>query len=220
MNGNGNVSIVDSLERTRAALVQILRSTNVIATHLGILETRLGSKHTSSQMDYIPGAARVLVYSMGGKAQGDPIGDSVRKLKGTGKRLPSFILGADRSESPETCQALLHQARGKVADVRAIIGLRWADIPPPLDKYSTVIIGTRFRAIHGEYLAKMMKRFDSAGLEIVEDDGEFGGGPIVYSIVHNLSDTEKITIIELVVDSAFAADADRIARVFQLLADE
>jgi hypothetical protein len=214
----GNARIVGSLERTEKALQQILKSVTGIDKHLQQVEARLGSKQTTARLDFIPGSANTLVYSMGGKIHGDPIGDAIRKLRGTGERLPSFILGSDRSETEETCSGVLHLVRSKVGSTRSIIGLRWSNIPSPLN-INSVIIGTRFALGPVQDRTAVAALLEKAGMQVVDDDGEFGGGRLAYSLVRNFSDSRSITILELTLDKAFVADQEKMREMLRLLAE-
>ena len=220
MSGHGGkASIVDSLERTEKALQQILQSVQGINSHLELEEARLGGQQNATQLDFIQGAARVIVYSMGGKVQGDPLGNTIKQLIGIGKRLPSFILGSDRSESETTCQGMSHQMRSRLTGTRGIVGLRWSDLPAGLQKNNTIIIGTRFQKGSDDAVESLKEKLKAAGIDSVIDHGEYGGGPVAYTLMQSISDSDGMLFVELTMDATFASDVQKMETLLKTLVD-
>ena len=70
---------------------------------------------------------------------------------------------------------------------------------------------------HGQKskVQKLYSRFQEIGYQILEDIGEFGGGPLTYQLVELAKRLGDITVLEITLSHQFAEDEESVANILE-----
>ncbi|MHA1768840.1 MAG: hypothetical protein ACTSV3_03210 [Candidatus Thorarchaeota archaeon] len=214
-----NVGVVGRLERTERALTQIMDTLADIDSHLQRVEASMRTKEVSSSLQFMQGPLNCVVYVMSGALHGDPINGVLSGLRGTGLKLPSFIVGSDRFETPTTCDSVVHMIRSARPAPHSVVGLRWSLLPIPMREGDTVVIGTRYVECSSETLDRLGERLREAEFSVVEDNGEYGGGPIAYALTRTQTKKQWRVVIEVTVGKKLVNNRQRMIELIKILGD-
>ena len=140
-------------------------------------------------------------------------------IRGKGLKLPAIIKGSDRSETKSTCDSILKIIEGKPGGtpINYVINLRWANLPSIVDDTNVVVIGKRFQYIEKGDLKKLKIRFKELGFQILEDVGQFGGGPLTYRLTELARKLGNMTVLEITLSHCAAENHDRVAEILESL---
>jgi hypothetical protein len=211
-----NPDILDSLDTAGDALRVTLTTLVRLEAALSQIEKSLAIDELPSASGFIQGTSDGVICVSGGLSPGNPLSQAIRSIRGLGKRLPSFVLGNDSGEDEESCQDILRVIRRSIGRPHYVFTLRVMDTLGPARLASQVIIGTRY--LHGDEdaLQRLEDGIEKIGAEPIRDDGEFGGGALVYTLVEAFS-RESEPIVELTLSPGLVDDSQRFSELLSLL---
>ncbi|GAH09659.1 unnamed protein product, partial [marine sediment metagenome] len=131
----------------------------------------------------------------------------------------AIIKGSDRSETKSTCDSILKIIEGKPGGtpIDYVINLRWANLPSIVDDANVVVIGKRFHHSKKGDLKKLHIRFIELGFQVLEDAGQFGGGPLTYRLTELARKLGNMTVLEITLSHCIAENHDRVAEILESL---
>jgi hypothetical protein len=213
-------NLIKELERAEHVLDDILRQISRIYNDLEPVESNLRVNNVSLNGIIVPGSLAGLVCALTANLKGDPIFNVLESLKGKGLKLPTIIKGSDRSEAQETCEYIMKiiDAKFNLKKTRLIVNLRWSSLPPIIDRDNVIIVGTRF--FHGNVreISKFTNRLKELNLEVLEDNGEFGGGLLTYKLIELAKNVDSIIVLELTLSSALSENIRKVSEVLEAVA--
>ena len=212
-------NLVRELERAEQILGSLLQQLFSFHTSLDSIESGLRVDDFSTSGLFVQGSTTGIVCALTGDIKGDPIHDAFEGLRGRGFRLPIIIKDSDRSESPATCEAIMKIIRAhlKLKTSRLIINLRWSSLPAVVDGSNVVILGTRYRHGEARQISTFSERLKELNLQVLEDDGEFGGGLLTFKLTELARETEDMMVLEMTLSSALAGNVSKIAEILEVI---
>lgn len=216
---NEHRSLLQELERAETVLNSLLNKISNVRDYLKPLEQSLRAEDFSSSGSYVPGTSNGIVCVLSALIKGDPLSNSIDLTIGKGLKLPAIIKGSDRSETKSTCDSILKIVEGKLGGtaIDYIINLRWANLPSVVDGMNVLVIGKRFHYGKKEDLKKIYIRLKESGFQILEDVGQFGGGPLTYRLTELARKLGNMTVIEITLSRSFAENHERVANILESL---
>jgi len=151
--------------------------------------------------------------------QGDPL-QKILTVKGRGRDIPALIKASDRSESPMTVESIVNMlhAENQKRSLEYVVNLRWAELPASLEREKVVIIGTRYESGNSIRLMKLETELEKIGLKILADNGEFGGGPLVYEIIKSFCNKRNLLVVELTLSRQVVENDIAVMQMLNMLA--
>ncbi len=216
---NGHRSLLQELERVEIVLNRLLEKISNVSDFLRPLEHSLRAEDFSSSGSYVPGTSNGVVCVLSSLIKGDPLSSSIDLIKGRGLKLPAIIKGSDRSETKSTCDSILKIIEGKPGGtpIDYVINLRWANLPSIINDTNVVVIGNRYNYRKKEALKKLHIRFKELDFQILEDVGQFGGGPLTYRLTGLARKQGNMTVLEVTLSHRMAENHDRVAEILESL---
>jgi len=216
---NGHQSLLQELERTETVLTRLLKKISNISELLRPLEQSLRAEDFTSSGLYVPGTSNGVVCILSSLIKGDPLSNSIDLIRGRGLKLPAIIKGSDRSETKSTCDSILKIIEGKPGGtpIDYVINLRWANLPSILNDANVVVIGERYNYRKIEAMKKLHIRFRELDFQILEDVGQFGGGPLTFRLTELAQELGNMTVLEITLSHRMAENHDRVAEILESL---
>jgi len=216
---NGHRSLLQELERAEIVLNRLLKKISNVSDFLKPLEHSLRAEDFSSSGSYVPGTSNGIVCVLSSLIKGDPLSSSIDLIRGKGLKLPAIIKGSDRSETKSTCDSILKIIEGKPegTPIDYVINLRWANLPSIVDDANVVVIGKRFHYRKEGDLKKLHTRFEELDFQVLEDVGQFGGGPLTYRLTKLARKLGNMTVLEITLSHCAAKNHDRVAEILESL---
>lgn len=208
-------SLLQELERTEKVLEILLTRLSDLNAALEPIETDMRITDFTSSGVYVQGASRGIVCVLSGLIKGDPLEHVLSKMRGRG--IPALIKAGNRSESPSSIDSIVNMilAEDKKKPVEFIVNLRWSVFPKPLEKENLAIIGTRY--LKGD-VSRLRKELEILGVDILEDDGEFGGGPLVYEFNRIFASKPDTLVFELTLSRSLTKNIPMVTGILNVLA--
>ena len=216
---NGHRSLLQELERAEIVLNRLLKKISDVSNFLRPIEHSLRTEEFSSSGSYVPGTSNGIVCVLSSLIKGDPLSSSLDLIRGRGLKLPAIIKGSDRSETKSTCDSIMKIIEGKPSGtpIDYVINLRWANLPSIVDDANVVVIGKRFHFSKKGDLQKLGIRIEELGFQILEDAGQFGGGPLTYRLTELARKRRNMTVLEITLSQRLAENHDRVAKILESL---
>ncbi len=208
-------SLLQELERTEKVLTVLLERLSSLNAALEPIERDMRVTDFTSSGVYVQGLSRGIVCVLSGLIKGDPLEHILSKLGGRG--IPALIKAGDRSESQSTVNSIVNivQAEDQKRAVDFIVNLRWAEFPKPLEKENVAIIGTRY--VKGD-VKSLRKELENLGVIVVNDDGEYGGGPLVHEFAKTKMSTPDNLVVELTLSRRLSENLPLVTVILNVLA--
>ena len=215
----GRKSILKELENTEVVLQDLLSTLADLNSTLIPIERNLRVGDFSSNGEFVQGASRGVVCILSGLIQGDPL-QRILSEHGRGRDIPSLIKAGDRSESPVTVESIINMlhAEDQKQNLEFVVNLRWAEFPEPLEKELIAIIGERYSSGSTISRTKLEVGLKEIGLKLLGDDGEFGGGPLVYEIIKSFGEKRSPLVVELTLSRNIAENQTKVIGILKILA--
>ena len=212
-------SLLKELEHTESVLQDLLTTLSNLNSTLKPIEREMKVSDFPSSGEFVQGASKGIVCVLSGLIQGDPL-QKILSEKGRGSNIPALIKAGDRSESPMTVESIVNMlhAEDQKKRLEFVINLRWAELPAPLEIEKVVIIGVRYTTGSTVSKTKMDLGLEEIGLKTLKDNGEFGGGPLIYEIVKSFSNRRNLLVVELTLSSQVVEDEMTVIRILNMLA--
>jgi len=211
--------LLKELEHAENVLQDLLTTLLNLNSALKPIEREMKVSDFVSSGEYVQGSSRCIVCVLSGLIQGDPL-QKILTEKGRGRDIPALIKASDRSESPMTVESIVNMlhAENQKRSLEHVINLRWAELPASLEREKAVIIGTRYESGNSIRLMKLETELEKIGLKILTDNGEFGGGPLVYEIVKSFSDKRNLLVVELTLSRQVVENDNTVMQILNMLA--
>jgi hypothetical protein len=212
-------SLLKELEHTEVVLQDLLATLSNLNSALKPIEQEMKVGDFASRGEFVQGASRGVVCVLSGLIQGDPL-QRLLMEHGRGRNIPALIKAGDRSESPATVESIVNMlhAENQKQGLEFVINLRWAELPAKLEREQVVIIGERFSSGTTVRKTKLEVGLEEIGLRMLRDDGEFGGGPLVYEIVKSFSKKRDLLVVELTLSRQVVEDQTSVMGILSMLA--
>jgi hypothetical protein len=212
---NGHRGLLGELEEVEQVLSQLLEKLSNVNNLLTPLEHSLRAEDFSSSGSYILGTSNGLVCVLSGNIKGDPLSGAIEKTRGKGRKFPSIIKGADRSETKTTCDSILKIVKGKPRgkSIAYVVNLRWANMPSIND--NAIVIGNRYYNDSNSALETLSSQFQKLGLKVMYDRGEFGGGPLTYRLTEFARKAGNMPVFEITLSRKCAENHERVADILE-----
>jgi hypothetical protein len=98
-----------------------------------------------------------------------------------------------------------------------LLVIRWDHMFEDLEKSKTVIVGKRYFSGPEESLKKLIKNLRKLGLSIIEDSGQYGGGPMTYELIQEFSKSKSLLVVQLTFSHSAATDEAKILAMLEML---
>lgn len=214
---NKRRNLLQELVKVESVLGSLFKKISDVNDYLEPLEHALRAEEFSSSGYYIPGTSNGIVCILSALIRGDPLSIAIKSIRGKGFNLPAIVKGSDRSETTSTCDSILKIVEGKPkgTPINYVINLRWANLPSVIDGKDVIVIGTRFQYGQKSRLQRLYRKFQEAGYQILEDRGEFGGGPLTYKLTELARRLGDITVLEITLSRHLAENKERVAKILE-----
>ena len=107
------------------------------------------------------------------------------------------------------------QAEDQKKAIEFIVNLRWSEFPKPLEKGNVVIIGTRY--VKGD-VKSLREELEKLGVVIINDDREYGGGPLVHMFTKTEMKTPDALVVELTLSRSLSENLPLVTVILNVLA--
>ncbi|MHA1950706.1 MAG: hypothetical protein ACW99G_11215 [Candidatus Thorarchaeota archaeon] len=208
-------SLLQELDRTEKVLEILLTRLSKLNAALEPMERAMKVTDFASSGMHVQGASRGIVCVLSGLIKGDPLERTLSNLSGRG--IPALIKSGDRSESPSTIDNIVNMvvAEDQKKQVEFVVNLRWSVLPKPLDKENVAIVGTRY--MNGD-ISRLREELEILGVVVLDDDGEFGGGPLMFEISNIFANKLETIVMELTLSQSLAENAPAVTRILNVFA--
>jgi hypothetical protein len=208
-------SLSHELERTERVLNHLLERLLDLNAILEPIERQMRVTDFSSSGVFVQGTSRGVVCVLSGLIKGDPLERVLSISKGRG--IPTLIKASDRTESQSTVESIVNMvmAEDKKKPVEYIVNLRWSEFPEPIEKHNVAILGTRY--LKGD-ISTLRKKIESLGVVVLEDGGEYGGGPLVYEFIRTFANGSSQLIFELTLSQSLSENTTILTEILNVLA--
>ncbi|MFW9810319.1 MAG: hypothetical protein ACFFE6_13155 [Candidatus Thorarchaeota archaeon] len=209
---------LQELERTERVLEVLLTRLSELNSALEPIEKMMRVSDFASSGVYVQGASRGVVCVLSGLIRGDPFDRLLNENRGRG--IPALIKAGDRSESQSTVESIVSMvhAKDQSKSVEFIVNLRWSVLPKPIEKENIMIVGTRYLSGNPQEVRRLIVELQGLGIEILEDDGEFGGGPLVYEFIKSYNNKQTPLVVELTLSHKLSENQNLVTKILNTLA--
>ena len=207
------------LERAEEILGSLLLRLSSFHASLESVESNLRADDFSTSGLFVQGSTNAIVCALTADIKGDPIHDAFEGLRGKGFRLPVVIKGSDRSESQTTCDSIMKiiRAQLKLKTSELIVNLRWSPLPAVIDGSRAVVLGTRYGHGDAREISTFKEKLTELNLQVLEDNGEFGGGLLTYKLAELAREVGNVLVVEMTLSSALAGNVSKIAEILEAI---
>ncbi|RLI49196.1 MAG: hypothetical protein DRO73_07095 [Candidatus Thorarchaeota archaeon] len=208
--------VTTALTRLNTLLRRIEGVVSGLNTQLGMMGHRLTVVKFRADHNAHEGNLPAIVCVPTGMSPNDPLAQSIRQVLSEDESRPTLMLFDDPLER----NAGLHVVRYVCGSQRktpltTAVNLRWAVMPPTIAD-NVVVIGTRYSRIGEALLDELSQRLQSYGFTLLEDNREFGGGRVVYTLSRELG--SDINVLEVTVPVELAKSPERVRLVITSVA--
>ena len=214
-----HLQLLKELKRAEAVLEDLLATLVGLNSVLKPIEQDMKVTDFASTGEYVQGVSNGVVCVPSGLIQGDPVQQIITERE-RGREFPALIKSGDRSESSITVESIVNmlQAQDQKKHLEYVINLRWAELPAILEKDNVAIIGSRYVSGSTVEVAKLEKRLEDLHFRVLRDNGEFGGGPLIYEIIRSFEDRQDLLVVELTLSRSVVNKRELVVEIFDMLA--
>ncbi|NHI90453.1 MAG: hypothetical protein EAX87_13105 [Candidatus Thorarchaeota archaeon] len=211
--------LLEELERAESVLGDLLATLVSLNAVLKPIEQDMKVTDFASNGEYVQGVSRGIVCVPSGLIQGDPLQQIIAERE-KGRKFPALIKAGNRSESPVIVESIVNMlhAEDEKKLLEFVINLRWAEFPAVLEKENTIIIGNRYMSGSPTEMANLQKRLEDLNFLVLRDNGEFGGGPLIYEIIKSFEDRLNLLVVELTLSRSSANKRESVVDILEMLA--
>jgi hypothetical protein len=80
---------------------------------------------------------------------------------------------------------------------------------------NVAIVGTRY--MNGD-ISRLREELEILGVVVLDDDGEFGGGPLMFEISNIFANKLETIVMELTLSQSLAENAPAVTRILNVFA--
>ena len=218
-NSSRRRSLLKELEYTESVLQDLLATLSNLNSTLKPIEREMKVNDFATSGEFTQGISKGIVCVLTGLIQGDPL-ERVLTDKGRGRNIPALIKAGDRSESKLTIENVVNMlhAEDQKQRLKYVINMRWAELPAPLEKENVIVIGTRYASSSDLRISELERALLQTGFNVVQDYGEFGGGPLVYEVIKSFGDRTNLLVAELTLSREIVENDMAVIQVLNILA--
>ncbi|MGY5861956.1 MAG: hypothetical protein RTU09_06240 [Candidatus Thorarchaeota archaeon] len=214
-------SLKHNLERTARAMKSISHSLTLIERHLTSRENSYLMKDLISGGEYVVGTLPGVICIPSFPKQSDPLQPALNKMKARGHGMPSIIKLSDSMESVETCDKAVRIIKTEVLpaldDSSFVVNLRWDEMISPFESNRTIVIGRRYSKGSRKRFKRLERALGELGVQVLSDNGEYGGGPLVYAITRALPTRTRLLVFELTLSMSVVREPDIVVQILESL---
>ncbi len=133
------------------------------------------------------------------------------------------VLRLDPTVSGEKTDQIVRQLIASMSSLKkshiTVVVLKWAYMIPPLEERHTVVIGTRYLRDPRERLKTLEQRLQSYGLNILRDDGIYGGGRLCHDIIAGLRHQTDVTVAEVTMSCSVVENRKYLEEVLRTVSE-
>jgi len=208
--------VTTALVKLNTLLTRIESAVSGLNTQLGVMGHRLTVVKFRADHNAHEGNLPAIVCVPTGMSPNDPLAQSIRQVLSEDVPRPTLMLFDDPFER----EAGLHVVRyvsgsQRKTPLTTAVNLRWAVMPPTIGD-NVVVIGTRYSRIGRALIDELTQRLQSYGFALLEDNREFGGGRVVYTLSRELG--SDINVLEVTVPVELAKKPERVGLVLSSVA--
>jgi hypothetical protein len=218
------MQISKELEKTVGVLRGILRRLFDLNKALEPLESELSAADFAQSGIYVIGTAAGVVCFPTVLSEGDPLKPIIEYARAREVKMPSIVEAGDPEESRSTCDRVIRMLKREIWNKREsilkpsfLIVVRWDHLFEDLEKDKTVIIGRRYYSGSEDSLRRLTKNLKKIGLAVIEDSGQYGGGPMTYEFVQEFSRSKSLVVAQLTFSKSVATDKTKILAMLEML---
>ncbi|MHA1926358.1 MAG: hypothetical protein ACXABV_11615 [Candidatus Thorarchaeota archaeon] len=218
------VRISDELKRTVEVLRRVLRRVSDLNKELEPLESELSAADFATSGIYVIGTSAGVVCFPAALSEGDPMKPILDNARARGAKMPSIVEADDPEESISTCERVVKMLKREIWNKREailkpsyLLVIRWDHMYEDLEDNKTVIIGKRYISGSKDSLKRLTKNLKKLGLSIIEDSGQYGGGPMTYELIQEFSKSKPLLVAQLTFSRRVATDEPKILAMLEML---
>ena len=195
MNQNeARFNLEDKLTKTRLVLERILTFIHSIDEHLNPIEQFLQEKEFTSRGAFVKRNPEFIVCIP------TYLSSIIQEMMEKSILKPSLIWIDDSEESRYSCHQISQLIETQFLETsknrKAILNIRSSLMIQPFEVKPTVMIGKRYILANNELLVQFTTNLKERGLQVFYDDKEFGGGPLVSTLIRTLDLPKDSFIVE------------------------
>ncbi|MFX1559869.1 MAG: hypothetical protein ACFFBL_04730 [Promethearchaeota archaeon] len=212
-------SLLKELEHTETVLQDLLTTLSNLNSVLKPIEQEMKVSDFAISGEFVKGVSKGIVCVLSGLIQGDPF-QKILTDRGRGGNIPAMIKAGDRSESQMTVESIVNilHAEDQRRPLEYVINLRWAELPEPLERENGIIRGTRYISGNHISIERLDRVIEDAGFRLVQDNGEFGGGPLIYETIKSFDNRRHLLVVELTLSRKVVEDQTSTIQLLNILA--
>jgi hypothetical protein len=217
---SSKTEITRELERAKQVIEKLWEVVSNLDNLLEPIERELAIKDFDSDGEFARTTAKgfILVPHSG---EDDPIIEALEWTNKREKKTPSIIRISEVNEDSDTVWKTVSMFESEVMQQEnsehLVINLRWSKMPEPLEAKKTAVIGRRYILGKEEDITYIQERLTKLGLDVVDDSGEFGGGPVVYEFVRLLGSKSSSIVMELTISESVVKDKMLVSQILELI---
>ena len=218
------IQLSEELEKTVEVLRELLRRVYDLNKALEPLENELGEADFAESGIYVLGASAGVVCFPTALSEGDPMKPILDDARARGAKMPSIVEAADPEESRSTCNRVVRILKREIWNKREailkpsfLLVIRWDYMFEELETNNTIIVGKRYISGTEDSLRRLIKNLRKIGLSIMEDSGQYGGGPMTYELIQEFSASESLLVVQLTFSHSAATDKAKILAMLEML---
>ncbi|MHA2140228.1 MAG: hypothetical protein ACXADC_08750 [Candidatus Thorarchaeota archaeon] len=214
----------EELAKTVDILRAVLRRLSDVNKALEPLENELGAADFAESGIYVIGASAGVVCFPTALSEGDPLKPILDDARAKEAKMPSIVESDDPEESRNTCDRVIRLMKREIWNKREsilkpsyMIVIRWDHMFEDLELNKTVIVGQRYISGSEDSIRRLTKNLKKFGLSIIEDSGQYGGGPMTYELIEEFSKSNSLLVVQLTFSHSVATDEAKILAILEML---
>lgn len=218
------IQLSEELEKTVEIIRSLLSRISDLNKALEPLEDELGAADFAESGIYVLGASAGVVVFPTALYEGDPMKPILDSARARDAKTPSIVEAGDPEESRNTCDRVVRMMQREIWNKREailkpsfILVIRWDYMFDELEANNTVIIGKRYQTGSEDSLRRLVKNLRKIGLSIIEDSGQYGGGPMTYELIQEFSKSNSLLVVQLTFSRSAASDEAKILKMLEML---
>jgi hypothetical protein len=136
---------------------------------------------------------------------------------------PSLIWIDDSTESNYTCQQIARLIDTQFLNIGTnqivIMNLKSSQMIQPFEVHPTVMFGVRF-SLNIEAITKLVIKLKQIGIQVFQDNREYGGGPLVSTLIQILKLPKDSVVVELTFSQSALEEISCVEAIADFFASE
>ena len=218
------IRLSKELERTVEVLRGVLRRVSDLNKALEPIESSLSAVDFAESGIYVLGMSAGVVCFPTALVEGDPMKPILDDARSRNAKMPSIVEADDPEESRSTCERVVRMLKREIWNQREVIlkpsyvlVVRWDYMFEDLENSETVIVGKRYVSGSKDGLRRLTKQLRRIGFSIIEDSGQYGGGPMTFQLIQEFSKSGSLLVVQLTFSHAAARDEAKIFAMLEML---